>query len=163
VTTPPERVRIEVPRWVASLTDPGVRWALALLGVALAGFVGIVLAWRGVAARLYVSLQLPFVVSAAFGGAALAAAAVVLLAIHLDRRDRATHRGEVDELVRAAAAVAEAIRRRRVPAGELVLLRRTVHRRGCRILAGRGDARPLPAGPDAPVRSCRICRPSGLL
>lgn len=101
---PTARVSIEVPAWVASLTDRGVRAALVLVVVAACGFAIIGFAWSEVAARLYVPLQLPFLVSGVFSGVAITGTCLALLAVHLERRAAATDRLALD---RAIATIAE--------------------------------------------------------
>ena len=93
-----------------TLTDPGVRAALILLAVALAGFVGLGLGWAGLASKLFVALQLPFFISGVVGGVALAGAGLGLLAIHLERRAGATERLMLDDAVRDVAEFAELLR-----------------------------------------------------
>lgn len=101
------RVSIEVPAWVANLTDRGVRAGIALALVALAGLALIALAWSGVAARIYVPIQLPFVISGAFAGIALAGTSLALLAVHLERRAAATDRLALEQGIRTLAEVAD--------------------------------------------------------
>ena len=57
----------------ASLADPNVRGSIAFLLLGVAGFISLLLGWRGVAAQLDVALQVPFLVSAGLGGSAPAA------------------------------------------------------------------------------------------
>ena len=82
------------------LRDPRVFTTLTFMGLAAGGFVLVLLGWRGVAATLFVSLQLPWVVSGAFAGIALTGAALALLNAHLDRAEAATERAELAELQR---------------------------------------------------------------
>jgi hypothetical protein len=82
------------------LRDPRVSTTLVLAGVVLAGFVLVGLAWRGAAATLFVSLQLPWVVSGAFAGIALLGAGLALLMTHLDRAEAAMERAQLAELQR---------------------------------------------------------------
>ncbi|MHB8452641.1 MAG: hypothetical protein ACYDAQ_19625 [Mycobacteriales bacterium] len=92
---------------------PDVRPAWVLAGVVLAGLVAIAIGWRGAAATLYVGLQLPFVLSAVFGGIALVGTGAALFNIHSERRAAAARRAVLDDLVRDAAALADRVRRQR--------------------------------------------------
>ena len=151
-------------RAAAALADPGLRAALVLTTVVLAGFAGIAVGWRGVAANLYVPLQVPFLVSAAVGGVALAGTAAALLAVHLERRAAAVRRRELDSIIRTTGLIAQALRRRHERRGSesLVLLRNNVHRASCRVIAGRTDSLPLAPrrADDRGLRRCRICFPA---
>lgn len=84
------------------LRDPRVSTTLVLATLAVGGFVGIALGWRGAAATLFVVLQLPWVVSGAFAGVALLGAALALLMTHLDRSEAAAERAALVELQRDA-------------------------------------------------------------
>lgn len=145
------------------LRDRGVRASLVFVAVAAAGFVMVSLAWRGVAAKLTVSLQLPFVASAGLGGAALAGTGATLLAVHLERRAAAERRAELDKILRTTVNLAEALRRRtsRLHRLDLVALRSTVHRRECRVVAARDDVVPTSSRQAllAGWHACRVCRP----
>jgi hypothetical protein len=156
------------PGWRQALAgaaaDPGVRAMAVLFVFVLAGFAGIALAWRGTAARLPVSLQLPFVLSAGLGGAALLGSAIVLLSVQLGRRERAVERLQVDLLIRSSAAIAEAVLAQRRSAqrrAALVAVGRTLHRTGCRFADRRPGRRPIGAAAAAAegLRPCRVCRP----
>ena len=85
-----------------ALRDPRVSTTLVLATLAIAGFGGIALGWRGAAATLYVVLQLPWVVSGAFAGIALLGAALALLMTHLDRAEAAAERSALASLQRDA-------------------------------------------------------------
>jgi hypothetical protein len=79
--------------------------SLAVLATAMgAGFVGMVLGWRGAAARTNVADQLPYVVSGAIGGLALVVFASTVLILQVGRRAEARRRAD---LGRVRAAVAE--------------------------------------------------------
>jgi hypothetical protein len=91
----------------AWVRDPGLRAVGVLAAVAVGGLAGLVLAWRGAAASLDVSVQVPFVVSGAFGGIALTGASLALLAIHLDRRATAGERAVLDDAIAEVAAMTE--------------------------------------------------------
>jgi hypothetical protein len=80
---------------------------MVLAAVAAAGLAGVGLAWSGAAATLLPQVQLPYLVSGAVGGIALAGAALAVLATHLERRSSAADRTQVDAVIRAAVAIAE--------------------------------------------------------
>lgn len=80
-------------------------WAGLLLTAA--GFVLITVAWGETAGEIDVPLQLPYVMSAGFGGLALVCVGVTLVAIDVRLRDSAARRAQsrqvtdaLDELVR---------------------------------------------------------------
>lgn len=95
-----------------SLRDPFTRAALVLLAVAIAGAVVLGLAWRGSAATLDVSIQMPFFVSGAVAGVGLIGVGIGLLSVHLDRLDAAEEQAILDDMVHDAAEIAEAFQRR---------------------------------------------------
>lgn len=163
----PSRVTVQIPGWLYALNDRGVRALVVLAAAAGGGFVALALGWVGVAARSRVGLQLPFVVSGAFGGIALAACALSLAGVHLDRRAAAAERARVDGMIRDVARTGDALvdvlaARHAGPAGvaDLVVNRVTVHRPDCRYAAGRE----LPAldhcAAPGELRACRACRPT---
>lgn len=165
----PGRAVVEVPQWVAAIGDRGIQAIILLVAAAAGGFVAIGLAWSGVAARLYVGLQLPFLVSGAIGGVAVAAAFLAIAGIQLERRYDATERFHTDLIVRDIAQLCDelpaVVARRSAerpgggarPSG-LVRNGEIVHTAGCRVAAGKA----LPAfegSIDGEVRACKICRP----
>ena len=85
-----------------ALRDPRVSTTLALASVVLAGFALLALGWRGIAATLYVALQLPWVLSGAFVGVAVVGAGLALLSTHLDRTEAAVERTDLEQLQREA-------------------------------------------------------------
>lgn len=93
----------------AALADRGVRAALVLVAVAAAGLAGLGLAWRGAAATLGVWVQMPFVVSGAVGGVALAGCFLALLGVHLERRAAARERLVLESAIASAAETAETL------------------------------------------------------
>ena len=101
---------VSVPRWVASLLDPGVRAFVVLAGFVVAGFVMLALAWRGAAATVYVPLQLPWVVSGSLAGLAVVGMGLGGWSIHVARRQDAEHRDAVEALVRDAVELTESVR-----------------------------------------------------
>jgi hypothetical protein len=170
---PTDRVLVEVPRWMAAVADRGIQAIIVLVAVAASGFVAVGLAWSGVAARLDVGLQLPFVVSGAFGGVAVTAAFLAIAGTQVDRRHRATERFQTDAAVCDIAHIADRLptvvaRRARTTRAAvtaapalgpaLVHNGRTVHAADCRMAAGR-DLPLLEPGDVGALRACRICRP----
>jgi hypothetical protein len=103
----PARVNIEVPAWVGALIDPGVRAAVVLVVAAAAGFALVGLSWATVAARIYVPLQLPFLISGAFTGIAVTGGCLALLAVHLERRAAAADRQTLDRAIRGFAELVD--------------------------------------------------------
>jgi len=94
------------------MRDSGVRAIGVLCAVTAAGFVLLAFAWRGVAATVYVPLQLPWFVSGGLAGLAVVGMALGALSIHLGRRQDAAHREATETLVRDAIELCEHIRRR---------------------------------------------------
>lgn len=149
------------------LGDRGVRALVILVAGAAGGFVALGLSWAGVAARLYVGLQLPFLVSGAFGGVAVAGCFLAVAGVQLERRHNAAERFHLDRALRDVGAVGALLPAALGRAGSprrlsvLVINRRTVHRADCRMAIGKD----LPAfsGSAGVVRGCRICRPDGLI
>jgi hypothetical protein len=92
------------------LADPFSVSVLVLGILAVAGLIGIIVGWKGAAASLVVSVQLPYIVSGAIGGLALLGFALGLLLIQARRRQEARRRADMDRVVHAAAAVLAAAR-----------------------------------------------------
>ena len=86
----------------ARLRDPALSTVLVLLLVSIAGAALLVIGYRGVALRLLVPYQVPFLLSASVVGATLLGAACMLLAAHLDRVEAAAERDALSELQRQA-------------------------------------------------------------
>jgi hypothetical protein len=86
----------------ARLRDPSLTTVLVLALAALGAVALLVLGYRGVALRLLVPYQVPFLVSASVLGATLLGAACMLLAAHLDRVEAAAERDALTELQREA-------------------------------------------------------------
>ena len=107
--SPVERVTIEVPSWLAALGDRGVQATVVLVAAGAGGFVALGLSWSGVAARLDAGLQLPFLVSGAFAGVALAGCFLAIAGVHLDRRRSATERYYLDVVIREVAHLSDAL------------------------------------------------------
>jgi hypothetical protein len=85
-----------------ALRDPRVSTTLVFASVVLAGFLLLALGWRGVAATLFVVLQLPWAVSGSFAGMAVIGAGLALLNAHLSRSEAAAERAALAELQREA-------------------------------------------------------------
>lgn len=87
----------------AALRDPYTVSVTVLVVLAAAGLGGIAIGWRGAAASLVVSVQLPYVVSGVIGGLALLGFSLGLLIIQVRRRREAERRADFDRVVRATA------------------------------------------------------------
>ncbi|MBV8959357.1 MAG: hypothetical protein JO054_15770 [Actinobacteria bacterium] len=94
----------------AALRDPYTVSVTVLVVLAAAGLAGIIIGWRGAAASLVVSVQLPYIVSGVIGGVALLGFALGLLIIQVRRRREALERAEFDRVVRTAADLLAAAR-----------------------------------------------------
>jgi len=99
-----------VTRLRAALRDPYTVSVTVLVVLAAAGLAGIAIGWRGAAASLVVSVQLPYVVSGVIGGLALLGFSLGLLIIQVRRRREAERRADFDRVVRAAADLLAAAR-----------------------------------------------------
>jgi hypothetical protein len=93
--------------------DPWVRAAVVLAAGAPAGFVVLVLSWRGATNETRIADQLPWLVSGGCGGVGLIGASIGLLYVHLERRRAALHRRELGRLVSLAADLADDVISRR--------------------------------------------------
>lgn len=82
------------------LRDPRVSTTLVLVAAVVAGFLLLSQGWRGVAATLLVAYQVPYLVSGAVAGVAVAGAGLALLRVHLDRTEAAQERRETAALQR---------------------------------------------------------------
>ena len=94
----------------AALRDPYTVSVTVLVVLAAGGLAGIGIGWRGAAASLVVSVQLPYIVSGVIGGLALLGFALGLLIIQVRRRREAERRADFDRVVRAAADLLAAAR-----------------------------------------------------
>lgn len=95
------------------LTDPLVS-SLAVFGVlVIIGVLMLALGSRGIADQANVALQLPYVVSAGFGGLALIGFALGVLAIQHRRWTEAHRRAEVESVLRAAEVLLAAVQAKR--------------------------------------------------
>jgi hypothetical protein len=95
-----------VPRFRA--TPSVAAWAAAVLVVA--GFVAIVISWRGAAATASIALQMPFVVSGAFAGLGLVVFGATLAHIELTRRLAAEEEAALRTIVDSAARTVISLR-----------------------------------------------------
>ena len=93
-----------------TLRDPFSMSVIVLGALAVAGLVGIAVGWKGAAAALDVSVQLPYIVSGAIGGLALLGFSLGLLLIQARRREEARRRADMQRVVRAAADLLAAVR-----------------------------------------------------
>lgn len=91
------------------LRDPRLSTSLVLASAVVAGLLLLAQGWRGLAATLVVSLQLPYLVSGAVAGVALLGAALGLLRIHLDRVEAAEERRRTAELQRETLRLLAAV------------------------------------------------------
>jgi mannose/fructose/N-acetylgalactosamine-specific phosphotransferase system component IIC len=83
-----------------TLRDPRVSTTLVLAAAVVGGLLLLSQGWRGSAATLFVPFQLPYLVSGAVTGVAVAGAALALLRVHLDRTEAAQERRETAALQR---------------------------------------------------------------
>ena len=94
----------------AATADPWLVSVGVLVAAVGTGFVAMVLAWRGAAARISVAEQVPFVVSGAMGGLALVAFALAVLVVQFRRRAEALRRADLDRVRAAVADLAAEVR-----------------------------------------------------
>ena len=95
--------------WTIALADRGIQAALVLVAVAAAGLIGLGVAWSGVAATLEAQFQMPYLISGAIGGVAVAGTALAILGTHLERRRSAGDRADTENLIRVAAEIADTL------------------------------------------------------
>jgi HAMP domain-containing protein len=154
VTAPGAPLRSTLRRWVWSSIRPFAGWLLALLG-AIALFLG----WYGVSGTPIPAKQLPYLVSGGMTGVALVVLAAAFFATDDVRR-------QLDDLRDVAAKVdqlydllTEPVPQEREPPPVVVPGGRTLHRPGCRLVAGK-TARVATDDELAALRPCRVCTPS---
>ena len=85
------------------LADRGTQASMVFIAVAGGGMTGLGLAWSRVAAAVGVYAQMPFLVSGAIGGVALAGASLGLLAVHSERRAAAADQLWLEEAIASAS------------------------------------------------------------
>jgi hypothetical protein len=95
-----EQVTLSLPRWVASLLDPGVRTAVILSVVVLGGFALMTAGYYGADHTRDIAQELPWLVSSGIGGLGLAGIAAAALSAHLSRRDEAASTHELATFAR---------------------------------------------------------------
>lgn len=151
-------------RAAAVLARPRLGWAAAILGV-----LALVIAWIGAADEVFVSRQIPYLISGGLGGLGLIVLGGVLLSTHdlyryaerLDRMER-----KVDDIHRVLVEAWDlAPVGGEAAAAELVALPRgtTYHRQGCAAVQGR-DAAPIDVSSavSSGLVACKLCSPNGL-
>lgn len=142
-----------------ALQDKGVQAALVLAAVALAGLVALGIAWSGVAATLLPEVQMPYLVSGAIGGVALAGTAMAVLGTHLERRNSAWDRAVLDDIIGMATAIAEDLPLAVGHGVDLVRNGPTLHRPDCRVIRTKDVERVGRWEDTSRLRACRICKP----
>lgn len=96
---------------ITRLRDPFVASMAVLGAVAIAGLVGVAVAWEAVADSAVVATQLPYAVSGGLGGLCLLGFAMALMTIQSTRRAEARERSELDRLAAASADLLAEVRR----------------------------------------------------
>src|SRR5438046_2683457 len=91
------------------LRDPVAVMLITGVVIVYVGFMAFAIGWHGAAATLDVPLQLPYVVSAGLGGAALIALGLGLCNLYASRREAAREIVRLQALVDEAARVFEAV------------------------------------------------------
>jgi hypothetical protein len=91
------------------LRDPFIAAVVLLTVLVAGGVLMLALAWKGSAALVRVSDQLPYLVSGGLGGLALAAFALSLLAIQRRRWLEAQRRARFERVVQMASEVLDAV------------------------------------------------------
>jgi MFS family permease len=99
-----------VKRLPTASADPWLVSIGVLLAGVTTGFVAMVLAWRGAAARTSVADQVPFVVSGALGGLALVVVSLAVLIVQVRRRAEALRRADLGRLRTAVVDLAAEVR-----------------------------------------------------
>lgn len=85
--------------------------SVAVFGAAAAsGLVAILLGWRGVAARVDVAEQLPYVMSGVVVGLAVLGFALGVVVIQARRRAEAYRRAEIEDVIGAIERLASVVR-----------------------------------------------------
>lgn len=99
------------------LRDPVAVIMIAGVALVYVGFMAFAIGWHGAAATLDIPLQMPYLVSAGLGGAALIALGLGLCNLYGSRRETAREMVRLQDLLDEAAGLLEAVelRRRRAP------------------------------------------------
>lgn len=95
------------------MQDPAVPSVLLFAGMVAGGFVAIGLGWKVAARTLNVAFQTPALVSGGMGGLALVLLGAGLLSVQSGRRVAAIERAQTELLLDEAAALVEAMKKRR--------------------------------------------------
>ena len=90
------RPRLRLPAWLRGGSPTPIYIGI---GVALVGFVLLLVAWGQVAGETQVSLQLPYLVSAGLTGLALVMVGLTVVTIAAEQRDAAARDRQMDQLV----------------------------------------------------------------
>jgi hypothetical protein len=95
-----EQVTLTLPRWAASLLDPGIRTAVVLTVLVAGGFAVMIAGYFGADHTRNIASELPWLVSSGIGGLALAGLAAAALSAHLSRREEAEQSHELASFAR---------------------------------------------------------------
>ena len=90
------RRRVHLPAWLRGGSPVPIYIGI---GIALVGFVLLLVAWGQVAGETQVSLQLPYLVSAGLTGLALVMVGLTVVTIAAEQRDAAARDRQMDQLV----------------------------------------------------------------
>jgi len=101
---------VKRPAWLAHPLAPSL---LLFAGLILGGFAAIGFGWKVAARTLVVPFQTPALVSGAMGGLALVLAGAMLANIQAGRWFDAVERAEMEDLLDEAAALLDALDRKR--------------------------------------------------
>lgn len=151
-------------RAAAVLARPRLGWAAAILGV-----LALVVAWVGAADEVFVSRQIPYLISGGLGGLGLIVLGGVLLSTHdlyryaerLDRMER-----KVDDIHRVLVEAWDMEPVDAATAAEVVALPRgtTYHRPGCAAVQGKDATHiDVASATGAGLLACKLCSPNGLV
>ena len=94
------------------MSDPFVSGIVVAVGLVLAGFVTIVLGWRGLAYTAFVPEQVAWIASGALAAVAMIGVGLAVLSVQIDRRDEARRRALLGSAIDDAAAALIAARSR---------------------------------------------------
>jgi hypothetical protein len=96
LSEPASRRRLRVPRWLKG-NSPAPTFIG--VGVAIVGFVLIMVAWGQVAGETQVYLQMPYLVSAGLTGLALVMVGLTIVNVAAKQRDAVDRDRQIDQLV----------------------------------------------------------------